>query len=95
MSSIRELKADVKSLCDNVQNECYVELMFGVSNEIELVWSIMVRCEKLKEETLRLINAKEPKKLSKKERSQYYKKLVDNFYSKTIDFISELNTVIP
>lgn len=95
MSSIREFKADIKSLCDNVQNECYVELMFGVSNEIELVWSVMVRCEKLKVETLHKINSKEPKKLSKKERREHYKKLVDDFYSQTIELIEDLNSIIP
>lgn len=95
MASVKQLKKKVKSLCDNVQNECYVELLFGTSNEIELIWSIMSRCDKLQQETIRKINSKESKKLPSKERRTYFKSLSDNFYSKTMEFINDMNTIIP
>jgi hypothetical protein len=95
MASVKHLKKKVKSLCDNVQNECYVELLFGTSNEIELVWSIMNRCDKLQIETIRKINSKESKKFPAKERRAYFKTLSDDFYSKTLDFINDMNAIIP
>lgn len=95
MASVKHLKKRVKSLCDNVQNECYVELLFGTSNEVELIWSIMTRCDKLHREMIQKINSKEPKKLQAKERKAYYKALSDNFYSKTLDFINDMNSIIP
>jgi hypothetical protein len=95
MASVRQLKKKVKSLCDNVQNECYVELLFGTSNEVELIWSIMTRCDKLHHEILRKINSKEPKKLPSKERKAYYKALSEDFYCKTLGFINDMNTIIP
>ncbi|WP_320052997.1 hypothetical protein [uncultured Acetobacteroides sp.] len=95
MASVKQLKKKVKSLCDNVQNECYVELLFGTSNEVELIWSIMSRCDKLQQETIRKINSKESKRLPAKERRAYFKTLSDSFYSKTMGFINDMNTIIP
>jgi len=95
MGSIKHLKKKVNSLCDNVQNECYVELLFGTSNEVELIWSIMSRCDKLHHEILKKINSKEPKGLPAKDRRAYYKAISDDFYSRTLGLINDMNTIIP
>lgn len=95
MASIKNLKKDIKSLCESVQNECYVELVFGTSNEVEFIWSIMMRCEKLEHETLKKINSKESNKLPKKEKKKYFNSLMDDFYNQTMIFIKDLNSVIP
>jgi len=95
MASVKHLKKKVKSLCENLQNECYVELLFGTSNEIELVWSIMTRCSKAQNDIIREINAKDIKALPPKERKVYYKAITDSFYKKTLGFINDLNTIIP
>jgi hypothetical protein len=95
MAKLRKLKAEVKSLCEHVQDECYVELIFGTTNEIEMIWGIMVQCEKLKANTLSKINSKAPNKMTYKDRKQYYKAIEDEFYSRTMSFIQDLNTIIP
>lgn len=95
MASIRQLKKRVKSLYDNVQTECYVELLFGTSNEVELIWSILYRSDILLDETMRGLNSKTIKKKTVEERKQYYKELSSNFYTKNYELINDLNTIIP
>lgn len=95
MASIKKLKREVNSLCENLHNECFVELVFGTSNEIERVWSIMVRCEKLKLDTLKKVNSKLPKKMTIKERKEYYKETNVVFYDATMKLIDDLNHIIP
>lgn len=95
MASVKHLKKRVKSLCDHLQNECYVELLFGTSNEIELVWSVMTRCNEAHNNIIREINTKDVKALSPKERKVYFKTITDSFYKKTLGFINDLNSIIP
>ena len=95
MASIRLLKKKINTLCDGFQNECYVELMFGTSNEVEMVWGLMGSCDKLHKNTLCALNRKLNKSYSRKERKAYYRHLTDEFYKDTFALINELNSVIP
>jgi len=90
MSSCKDVKKDVKSILENVIQECYLNLQYSPGLNQENTLDIIADVLEYKHEILDKVNHY-PKNASKKEIKLYFSQIIDDLLKNSVEFVDRLN----
>lgn len=92
MANRRDLKKDINHFFYSVVMECYSYLEYSPDTHFQDVFDIMVEAANLRNNLIHRVNHNGIDNNQKKNKD-HYKEIVNDLYSKNIEFVERLNNI--